>query len=65
MFANSPRSRVTPHVARRAERQRLKLAIARARERVCAENAFSPSWDAAMAALDDLERQLSRFHRPS
>jgi hypothetical protein len=40
---------------------RLEVAIATARERVQSETPFSPSWDAAMAALEDLERQVWRI----
>jgi len=38
------------------ERRRLAAAIQAARRRVAAEPPFSPSWDAAMAALEELER---------
>jgi hypothetical protein len=37
-------------------RRRLIAAMADARRRVAAEPPFSPSWDAAMAALEELER---------
>jgi hypothetical protein len=48
------RERAVRHV----DRRRLDLALSLARERVDWETPFSPSWDAAMAALEDLEREV-------
>jgi hypothetical protein len=45
----------------RARRQRLTIELALARERVGRESPFSPSWDAAMAGLEDLEQQMLRL----
>jgi hypothetical protein len=44
-------------LARRLDRCRLEIAIAAARELVERDTPFSPSWDAAMAALEDLQGQ--------
>jgi hypothetical protein len=49
-------TRATERLARRVDRRRLELAISVARQRVQRESPFSPSWDAAMAALEELER---------
>jgi len=49
-------TRATERLARHVDRRRLDLAIAVARQRVQVESPFSPSWDAAMAALEELER---------
>jgi hypothetical protein len=38
-------------------RRRLRRAIHAARERVRSDTPFSPSWDASMAALEDLQRE--------
>jgi hypothetical protein len=46
------------HLARRVDRRRLELTLTVARQRVQWEAPFSPSWDAAMAALEDLEREV-------
>lgn len=46
------------------EQHRLYDDVVRARERVRAESPFSPSWDAAMAGLDDAERALWRPEQP-
>jgi hypothetical protein len=42
----------------RARRGQIEMAIATARQRVARESPFSPSWDAAMADLEDLEGAL-------
>jgi hypothetical protein len=44
-------------VANHLTRRRLRRAIHAARVRVRSDTPFSPSWDASMAALDDLERE--------
>jgi len=49
-------TRATERLARHVDRRRLELAITVARQRVQRESPFSPSWDAAMAALEELER---------
>jgi hypothetical protein len=49
-------TRATGRLARHVDRRRLELAITVARQRVQWESPFSPSWDAAMAALEELER---------
>jgi hypothetical protein len=54
-------STVTRHLTRTLERRRLKPAISLARRRALSDSAFSPSWDASMAALEDLERQLAQL----
>ena len=51
-------TRATERLARHLDRRRLELAITVARERVEWESPFSPSWDAAMAALEELERTV-------
>jgi hypothetical protein len=38
----------------------LERQVTTARRRVTAETPFSPAWDAAMAALEDAERQVWR-----
>ena len=43
--------------------RRASAAMANARRRVAAEPPFSPSWDAAMAALEELERRGSHQSR--
>jgi hypothetical protein len=54
-------SRVTRRLTRALERRRLELAISVARRRALSDSPFSPSWDASMAALEDLERQLAQL----
>ena len=49
-------TRATERLARHVDRRRLELAITVASQRVHWESPFSPSWDAAMAALEELER---------
>jgi hypothetical protein len=44
-------------VANHLVRRRLRRAILAARERVRSDTPFSPSWDASMAALEDLQRE--------
>jgi hypothetical protein len=44
-------------VANSVARRRLRRAIHAARERVRSDTPFSPSWDASMAALEDLQRE--------
>jgi hypothetical protein len=44
-------------VAMRRDRRRLENAICAARQLVERDTPFSPSWDAAMAALEDLQRE--------
>jgi hypothetical protein len=43
--------------------KRLRARIETARQRVETEAPFSPSWDAAMAALEDAERELWRLEQ--
>ena len=43
--------------------ERLHAKIEAARRRVEIEFPFSPSWDAAMAALEDADRELWRFEQ--
>jgi hypothetical protein len=43
------------------DRRRLELTLTVARQRVQWESPFSPSWDAAMAALEDVEREVWRI----
>jgi hypothetical protein len=43
--------------ANHVTRRRLRRAINAARERVRSDTPFSPSWDASMAALEDLQRE--------
>ena len=52
--------------ANHVTRRRLRRAIHAARERVRSDTPFSPSWDASMAALDDLEREyrIARDEQP-
>jgi len=52
--SNASRERLARHV----DRRRLELTLTVARQRVQWETPFSPSWDAAMAALEDLEREV-------
>jgi hypothetical protein len=47
----------TSGAANHVTRRRLRRAIRAARERVRSDTPFSPSWDASMAALDDLQRE--------
>jgi hypothetical protein len=44
-------------LGRQIDRRRLELSLTVARQRVQWETPFSPSWDAAMAALEDVERE--------
>lgn len=56
-------TRISPTVQRlplREELPRLERAVDHARKRVCCESPFSPSWDAAMAGLEDAEHDLWR-----
>jgi hypothetical protein len=46
------------HLAQHVDRRRLELTLTVARQRVQWESPFSPSWDAAMAALEDIEREV-------
>ena len=48
-------------IAERVDRALILASIATAARRVSAEPPFSPSWDAAMAALEDAERALWRL----
>src|SRR5258708_3747861 len=50
-------SATTRALARRLDRGRLEVAISAARGLVERDTPFSPSWDAAMAALEDLQRE--------
>jgi hypothetical protein len=43
--------------------ERLHAKIEAARRRVEMESPFSPSWDAAMAALEDADRELWRYEQ--
>jgi hypothetical protein len=47
----------TGGVGNHLTRRRLRRAIHAARVRVRSDTPFSPSWDASMAALEDLQRQ--------
>jgi hypothetical protein len=47
----------TARVSRTFQRRRIEVAMYAARERVQRETPFSPSWDAAMAAFEELERE--------
>jgi hypothetical protein len=42
---------------------RLRARVQAARRRVDSETPFSPSWDAAMAALEDADREVWRFEK--
>jgi hypothetical protein len=46
------------HLSHHVDRRRLELTLTVARQRVQWESPFSPSWDAAMAALEDVEREV-------
>jgi hypothetical protein len=57
MSTTRPRSLRRCALARRLDQRRLAIAISAARELVARNTPFSPSWDAAMAALEDLQRE--------
>ncbi len=48
--------------AQRQERERLEVALRRARVRAASAARGSPDWDAAMAAIEDLEARLAETY---
>jgi hypothetical protein len=55
------KSEIAARMVRVVERKRLERAIYVAAERARQETPFSPSWDAAVGAVEDLERDLLRL----
>ena len=47
---------------REFKRLKIELALFNARRRAAEYRPFSPAWDAAVAAVEDLERDLWRLH---
>ena len=47
-----------------AERVVIEIQLAEAHQRAQADTPFSPTWDAAMARVEDLERTLWRIDHP-